>query len=273
MEAVPEFLAIRLFCSTFPKRAMPVSTVRHWRAAAAPCAAAAHRLLPTGAVRSVPSSGAAEPDSTAGGRWATGYGAAALPSAAGAKGGAPRARPASGPGVPLGARMGRGERGAEGKALLPQSFPRAARALRLTASLPSGAACGAQCPLLWGPADAGCLFRIYEHKNHVDTVLNIYIFFTFVLFWSISIFNLCLTHCGNKDFEQWHNPSSRAGWTWPHSATWDIHTMEWENYLRSCHPTEAQQTHVAENSAWAVLLCLTSLSAAAHVNQKHINIS
>lgn len=37
MEAVPEFLAIRLFCSTFPKRAMPVSTVRHWRAAAAPC--------------------------------------------------------------------------------------------------------------------------------------------------------------------------------------------------------------------------------------------
>lgn len=176
MEAVPEFLAIRLFCSTFPKRAMPVSTVRHWRAAAAPCAAAAHRLLPTGAVRSVPSSGAAEPDSTAGGRWATGYGAAALPSAAGAKGGAPRARPASGPGVPLGARMGRGERGAEGKALLPQSFPRAARALRLTASLPSGAACGAQCPLLWGPADAGCLFRIYEHKNHVDTVLNIFFF-------------------------------------------------------------------------------------------------
>lgn len=41
-----------------------------------------------------------------------------------------------------------------------------------------------------------CLFRIYERKHRVDTVLNIV--FTFALFWSISVFKLCLIHNGNK---------------------------------------------------------------------------
>lgn len=136
-----------------------------------------------------PSSGAAEPDSAARGRCATGYGASARPSAAGAQCAAPRVRPAPGPRCAARMRWEKRAWRGESPALscCAGSPSHCLRALRVELS-----ARFFEALRMLGV----CLFRIYEHKHRVDPVLNI--FFTFALFWSISIFKLCLIHNGNK---------------------------------------------------------------------------